>query len=102
MNKPTAAAIVRKPHTVPVNGGGVVACYVEGQVYCTSRGRVTTPFPRFTDQTEVRRRLEWLLENALAEALAEGDLFNARQFHASRRNPSPADADGAELYLFSA
>ena len=89
------------PSAIP-SVGGVQHFYVESCVYRTRQGRVTTPFPKVTARTETAKVRDWLLENALSESLAAGDLFNAQQFHAHRRNPSFADADGAEAYLFGA
>lgn len=77
-----------------------------GDVVTTSSGRETTPFPR-VDTSSGRKQLNsakraerWLMENALAEAEARGDEFNARQFRANIESPSQADKDGAEEYLF--
>lgn len=77
-----------------------------GEVVLTSSGRKTTPFPRIDFDSDrkagntVKRVDQWLMQNALDEARARGDDFNARQFEANLSNPSQADKDGAEEYLF--
>lgn len=77
-----------------------------GEVVLTKTGRTTSPFPelkfgtnRKTSNT-LRRVDKWLMENALAEAEARGDEFNALMFRANLDKPQQADKDSAELYLF--
>jgi N12 class adenine-specific DNA methylase len=82
----------------------------EGEVVLTNTGRQTTPFPKIGIGTPrkttltVKRIQEWLLSNALAEAEARGDTFNARQFKAeiesNQKEYPQATLDSAELYLF--
>lgn len=78
-----------------------------GQVVLTGMGHETTPFPkvdcsspRKTGNT-LRRVDGWLMHNALIEARARGDRFNARQFEHAMRRPTQSDKDGAEAYLFA-
>lgn len=79
-----------------------------GEKVLTLSGRETTPFPRIRMDTErkaantVRAVERWLMDNALEEARARGDEFNARTFEANRDRPSQADKDSAEMYLFEA
>jgi hypothetical protein len=77
-----------------------------GQVLMTLSGRPTTPFPRVDTSSERKavntyRRCEtWLMQNALDEARARGDAFNATWMAANLKAPSPSDKDAAEMYLF--
>ena len=77
-----------------------------GEVASTSSGRSTTPFPRIEMGSDrkagntLKRVRAWLIENAIAEAVARGDKFNRRSFEQARASASPADLDSAELYLF--
>lgn len=77
-----------------------------GEVVTTASGRPTTPFPKIDLGSDrkagntIKRVDQWLMDNALAEAEARGDSFNAQQFRASRDRPSQADKDSAEEYLF--
>ena len=77
-----------------------------GERVLTASGRVTTPFPKIDISNNrkaintLKRVDQWLMDNAIAEARARGDEFNARQFEASRERPSQADKDCAEEYLF--
>lgn len=83
--------------------GGRIA---EGEVVKTSSGRSTTPFPKIDTDTErksgntLRRVDQWLIQNALDEATARGDDFNALLFKAALGKPQQADKDSAEQYLF--
>ncbi len=77
-----------------------------GEVVLSTTGRALTPFPkigmgspRAATLTE-KRVEEWLMQNALDEARARGDDFNALQFEANLKKPSQADKDSAEYYLF--
>lgn len=78
-----------------------------GEVVLTSTGRATSPFPYFNLRTEraaarsIRAVDLWLMSNALAEAQARGDSFNAGWLGANQARPSQADKDCAELYLFT-
>ena len=77
-----------------------------GEVVLTATGRKTTPFPKIDASSDrkagntVKRVDQWLMQNALAEARARGDEFNARQFEANADKPSQSDKDSAEFYLF--
>ncbi len=77
-----------------------------GEIVLTSTGRKTTPFPKIAlgsprSVTLTEKRVEeWLMQNALDEARARGDDFNATQFEANLKKPSQADKDSAESYLF--
>ncbi len=98
---PPADSGVKEPEQGKI--GGKMAA---GQVVRTSSGRSTTPFPKVSVDTErkaqntVRAVDQWLMANALAEAQARGDDFNARQFEANAKKPSQSDKDSAEEYLF--
>lgn len=77
-----------------------------GEQVRTSSGRETTPFPKIDTTSKgkttntFKRVDQWLMQNALDEATARGDDFNARQFEANKDKPSQADKDSAEEYLF--
>ncbi len=77
-----------------------------GEVAGTASGRSTTPFPAVRTGTHrqavstIKRVDGWLIQNALAEAQARGDEFNASQFAAAISAPSQSDKDSAEQYLF--
>ena len=77
-----------------------------GQVVTTATGRQTAPFPKIDTSSERKtvntlKRVDlWLMNNAVAEAEARGDKWNARMFRGNRDNPHQADKDSAELYLF--
>ena len=77
-----------------------------GEVVLTSSGRETTPFPKVSTGTNrktantLKNVDQWLMQNAIDEARSRGDNFNARQFEANQKNPSQADKDSAEEYLF--
>lgn len=76
----------------PINGG---------DVFATASGRVTTPYP--TQKSE-KYATQWLIDNAVAEAQARGDDFNARAFAAE--NPGkggalpPASIEAMQEYLW--
>lgn len=80
----------------------------QGERVLTISGRLTTPFPEVGFETErkapatLKRVDGWLIQNALAEAQARGDSFNALSFRASLDCPQQADKDSAEQYLFEA
>lgn len=77
-----------------------------GEQVRTSSGRETSPFPKIDTASKgkttntLKRVDQWLVQNALDEAKARGDEFNARQFEANKDKPSTADKDSAEEYLF--
>lgn len=77
-----------------------------GEQVRTSSGRETSPFPKIDSASKgkttntLKRVDQWLVQNALDEAKARGDEFNARQFEANKDKPSTADKDSAEEYLF--
>jgi len=84
--------------------GGMLS---SGEVVLTSSGRRTTPFPKVTFGSErkasntLRNVDVWLRDNALAEARARGDEFNARMFKAEKGKTIPqASKDAMEEYLF--
>lgn len=81
--------------------------FAAGEVAITASGRKTSPFPRVDTSTTgkanrtVERVNNWLMSNALREAELRDDDFNARQFRAVNwLNPTQADKDAAEEYLF--
>lgn len=87
--------------------GEIGGKYAAGEVLITSSGRKTAPFPRVDTSTNgkanntILRVNRWLTGEALAEAQSRGDGFNERQFQAiNNLNPSQADKDSAEEYLF--
>lgn len=83
--------------------GGKIAA---GEVVTTRSGRYTTPFPKINVGTKRRTANtvtavdRWLMENALIEAEARGDRFNAAQIRHNLDKPSQSDKDWAEEYLF--
>jgi hypothetical protein len=101
-----------KRFVIKARGGevrqGVVGDMLKsGEVVMTNTGRKTTPFPQV--KTENNRQSantlkavdSWLIANALAEAEARGDEFNARQFrNVNPKNVTQSDKDAAETYLF--
>jgi hypothetical protein len=101
-----------KRFVIKARGGevrqGVVGDMLKsGEVVMTNTGRKTTPFPQV--KTENNRQSantlkavdSWLIANALAEAEARGDEFNARQFrNVNLKNVTQSDKDAAETYLF--
>lgn len=99
-------AIVEPPKSAEPQKGEVGMMLSSGQVVTTATGRQTTPFPKFSTDTPrktshaVKNVENWLMQNALAEAQARGDEFNALQFQANMKKPSQADKDSAEYYLF--
>lgn len=72
-----------------------------GDVFQTSSGRQTTPYPK---QKSERYASQWLIDNATAEAQSRGDEFNARIFDATtmlkRGLLTDADRDSMLMYLF--
>jgi hypothetical protein len=96
--QPEAAAPIR---------GTVGVKLASNQIVTTQSGRVTTLFPRVNFETP-RKAVntckavdQWLISNALQEAIARGDRFNELQFQAiSLLSPSESDKDSAEEYLF--
>ena len=79
-----------------------------GETVITTTGRETTPFPKVDITTHrravntVKRVDQWLMQNAIDEAVAHDDEFNLLQFKANLDRPQQADKEGAELYLFGA
>ncbi|MGW8180117.1 MAG: hypothetical protein ACWGQW_15360, partial [bacterium] len=78
-----------------------------GEVRKTVSGRTTTPFPKVNVSTErtstltIRRVDKWLMDNAIEEAKARGDVFNLRQFEGENPKNIPlASKDAMEEYLF--
>lgn len=99
--------MAKAQHTDPAPRVGEVGQLLgSGDVVMTNTGRRTTPFPKVSLKTNrsvamTMKKVEaWLMENALDEALARGDDYNATVIRASMNKPSPADKDSAELYLF--
>jgi hypothetical protein len=73
-----------------------------GDVFRTSSGRATTPYPK---QKAEKFATQWLIDNAVAEAEARGDDFNARVFKSespSKKGGSlpPASIASMQEYLF--
>jgi len=90
----------------PYRQGAVGIKLAEGEIVRTSSGRLTSPFPKIGFGSDrkasntLKRVDQWLMENAVAEAEARGDGFNALQFRASMSMPQKCDKDSAEEYLF--
>lgn len=72
-----------------------------GDVFATLSGRQTTAYPKQTGQ---RYASQWLIENALAEAQARGDDFNASTFGNTKPMKdgtlATADRESMLMYLF--
>ncbi|WP_323025717.1 hypothetical protein [Castellaniella sp.] len=72
-----------------------------GDVFLILSGRLTTPYPK---QKSEKYASWWLIENAVAEARARGDSFNARGFGAVQAlrtgELAQSDRDGMLMYLF--
>lgn len=100
------SSVMPKPNTSLPIKGEVGMMLSSGQIATTASGRTTTPFPKFSTETPRKTSLavknveNWLMQNALAEANARGDEFNALQFQANIKKPSQAGKDSAEYYLF--
>lgn len=105
------AVAEKKGEGAPVAEGGkrrgeVGMKLAPGEVVLTNTNRETTPFPKVDAGTDrkaaasIKRVDNWLMQNALDEARARGDDFNARTFEANLAKPSQADKDSAEHYLF--
>jgi hypothetical protein len=83
-----------KPEKIPL---------LEGDVFETTTGRHTGPFPKFYKRTSLteKRLREWLKAEAIAEAKSRNDEFNLLQFERlDVNNWSPADGDSVNQYLF--
>ncbi len=74
-------------------------------VFATATGRSTTPHPKYSFKQVTKRDLrvnnQWLIENAIAEAVSRGDNWNADNF----RNEDPSNlpqcsAESMLEYLF--
>jgi hypothetical protein len=93
-----------------IKDGVVGGMYAEGEVIKTASGRLTTPFPVFTQKSGINKGkknnshkenvTKWLIDNAYLEAVSRGDNFNARQFESAKNIPTQSDKDSAEEYLF--
>ncbi|WP_041645491.1 hypothetical protein RU820_05345 [Acidithiobacillus ferrooxidans] len=61
-------------------------------------GRVTTPYQK---QKGLHYAIQWLIDNAIAEAISNNDGFNMLQFQQiSAKKPTTADLDCLTMYLF--
>lgn len=89
-----------------IRRGSVGSMLSVGEVVRTASGRHSSPFPKIDTGNErrsantLKRVDQWLIQNALDEATARGDGFNATQFKACLEKPQQADKDAAEEYLF--
>lgn len=76
----------------PINGG---------DVFKTSSGRTTTPYPT---QKGERYASQWLIDNAIAEAESRGDSFNTTVFKSEKPGKGgalpAASIDSMQEYLF--
>lgn len=105
---PAPGGVVAPPvsNLTEVRPGRVGDTLGTGEIVTTLSGRRTTPFPKVNTKTKtgatraIKAVDRWLMQNALDEAISRGDDFNARQFQANLENPSQADKDSAEAYLF--
>lgn len=106
VSKPESDSTSAQEPTEPRRGvvGDMLAT---GEVVQTSSGRSTTPFPKIDVTSDrkagntVKRVDEWLHSNALAEAEARGDEWNAMQFRNEKPGKMPpATKDLMEEYLF--
>ena len=78
----------------------------EGEVRKTLSGRTTTPFPKINFKSNrsttltLTRTKNWLMQNALDEAIANKNRLAELNFRHNLTNPQQADLDSAHLYLF--
>ncbi|QHS08756.1 hypothetical protein [Sinimarinibacterium sp. NLF-5-8] len=110
----TASPTTRENQTTPTaesspDVGAQRDTLLPGDVFETLSGRSTTPFPNYSLAAKSNAQLrkdekaqrQWLKENAIAEAKANGDDFNLLQFeHLNVDHWSKADGDSVNLYLF--
>jgi len=72
-----------------------------GEVFKTSSGRMTTPFPKQKGQKYLT---QWIIDNAVAEAESRGDKWNASIFKNTTQlkggNLTTADNDSMHMYLY--
>lgn len=69
-----------------------------GDRFIMVSGRITTPYPR---QKSPKYNVRWLIDNAVAEAIANRDDFNLTPFsRISATAPSMADLESLTMYLF--
>lgn len=77
-----------------------------GETARTLSGRQTTPFPKVNLNTNrgcaatVKKVNKWLMENALDEAIYLRNRLAELDFRHNSKNPSPADIEAANYYLF--
>ena len=76
-----------------------------GDVFKTSSGRTTTPYPKYSTKRPTARddtaANQWLLDNAIAEAKARGDEFNETIFSGEKaKGMPPASVASMQEYLF--
>lgn len=95
-----------KTRDVVLKQGAVGQMLGSGEVILTSSGRKTTPFPKVSTDTNrktsatLKRVDAWLRDNAIAEAEARGDKFNASIFKSETGKIPQASKDAMEEYLF--
>lgn len=102
-NADTDGELTNQPRTLDADGrvndgkGGIQP----GDRFRTSSGRVTTPYPKARSN---KAQHQWLIDNAVVEAQARGDKYNANIFSGTTllRDGSLTTADGDSLnqYLF--
>ncbi|MFM2134498.1 MAG: hypothetical protein RL156_1779, partial [Bacteroidota bacterium] len=72
-----------------------------GDVFSTSSGRFTTPYPK---QKSEKYATQWLIDNAIAEAESRGDRFNSQAFKSETPGKGgtipPASIASMQEYLF--
>lgn len=97
----------RKGRTLDEDGrvsdglGGILP----GDTFTTATGRQTTPYPKYSTtrvtKAETKKQDQWLIDNAIAEAEARGDDFNATVFIGETAgNLHTAGVDSMNMYLF--
>ncbi|HDV5593610.1 TPA: hypothetical protein RI785_002328 [Vibrio cholerae] len=88
---------------MPVNNESIPL--LEGDVFRTVSGRITTPFPRTNYKSEKRNSRninEWLKNNAINEAKATNNEYMTTILSGLNvDNWSPADSSQVNLFLFN-
>lgn len=97
-----ASATVANSRTIDENGCALDRKPIlPGDVFKTFTGRVTSPFPK---QKHEKHASNWLIQNAIQEALARGDDFNKVIFAGVKPLKDgtlvTADRESMLLYLF--
>tara|TARA_R110000868_G_scaffold64854_5_gene194632 strand:- start:9002 stop:13909 length:4908 start_codon:yes stop_codon:yes gene_type:complete len=85
----------------PIDGNPIIP----GDVFSTSSGRTTTPYPKYSTKRPTLRddtvANQWLIDNAISEAKARNDNFNKTVFSGEKaRGLPPASIASMQEYLF--